>query len=366
VLGAAGYLGACGAHLLKTSAAGTENARSTGTWASSQQGTLLLIDHSGDRVRASRTGEQIVDIHQTSAFVLVRNIDKIHVLDVTGNSIAFRDLAESWDVHAGGGTVVLAHPERGVHVAHHRDLEGLDLDGPPTYVSSGIRRFRVSVGVHGTTAILDESTLHLYPAPAPGEHARLFRSVGLGSVPRADDTAAMDLTMVGEEPVVLDPVNLEISFPLHRHWSQPLPVSGSAATLQVPGPRARSTAIATSTALMRIPCPPGATRTLVDRTGGSGTPSRPMVLGTGAVTLWSDIGLLQIAVGEGARVLQAPRGQQVGALRLRTDGEQVLLNDHITGQAWRAAQDLTETGAQTLTTFDGDTTRQATRIARPA
>jgi hypothetical protein len=91
-----------------------------------------------------------------------------------------------------------------------------------------------------------------------------------------------------------------------------------------------------------------------------------MVLGTGAVTLWSDIGLLQIAVGEGARVLQAPRGQQVGALRLRTDGEQVLLNDHITGQAWRAAQDLTETGAQTLTTFDGDTTRQATRIARPA
>ncbi|RIJ77490.1 fibronectin type III domain-containing protein [Nakamurella silvestris] len=159
------------------------------------------------------------------------------------------------------------------------------------------------------------------PTTLPGEPLGTEKVGGL---------SALDITAVGDVPVVLDRDSGRLLVGGHEI---PVP-GGQGAVLQQPGPAADDVLVATGTALLRVPLSGGDPVTVTDAV--SGEPAAPVWLNGCAHAAWAGTASTYVfACGTDAAVL-TPIGGSVGSKSLvfRVNRDVVVINDRATGQIW--------------------------------
>ncbi|WP_413452745.1 Ig-like domain-containing protein [Georgenia phoenicis] len=197
----------------------------------------------------------------------------------------------------------------------------------------------IAVGVDGTTYGVspDDATLVTVPAgfdPEAGEEPEVAE---LGVGPERLTEAEIQVTAVGDEPVVLVRDEQD-RVTLLRPDSEPLELADVADTaqvaLQAPSAAARDVVLAARDGLVRVPL--GRGEPSVDAVSQPGTPSEPVVVAGCSHGAWAGgTGVYQSRCGNG-EVVEQPIDKNLTDARLvfRVNRDVVVLNDLVAGTVW--------------------------------
>ncbi len=324
------------------------------------------IDELNSAVKANKPG---FDVLQEGDAVLVvdRIKNEVRPLDVAVVAMTSRiGTPENAAVAFGGGTLAVADPVTGELWAGTPDsLTGLDPKStePLLTTAAGVR---VTTSVNGTVFAVAPGSDELWSVPigdtgqtdtgrpdtgqatgwstdgdgkpvAP-EPARLSGGAltPVAAQVVSQDAPTVDITAVGDTPVVLDRASGQLILPDHR-VSIP---GGADAVLQQPGPAADAVLVATGTGLLRVPLAGGDPQTVVD--GVSGTPSAPVSLNGCAHAAWAGTTATYAAAcgGDPPRTVDVPNATAASRLVFRVNRNVIVLNDQATGNIWLVDADM--------------------------
>ncbi|HEY5882276.1 MAG TPA: hypothetical protein VIU11_25425 [Nakamurella sp.] len=314
------------------------------------------IDELNSSVGVTKPGFDVLqDGDQVLAVVQAKN--EIRPLDVSTVVLTGRiGTPANATVSFGGGVLAIADPGSGAVWAGTPDsLAGLDPKSSPALLTTAAG-VRVVSSVDGTVFAVAPGSDGLWSAriddtgqpqgwasdergkPVEPEPARL---VGGSLTPVAapvvsEKAPSVDLTAVGDTPVVLDRASGQLILP-DRRVDVP---GGDAAVLQQPGPATDTVLIATGTGLLRVPLAGGDPQTVVD--GVSGTPSAPVSLNGCVHAAWASAHPTYAVAcgGDAARTVAVPDASAAPHLVFRVNRDVIVLNDQATGNIWLVDADM--------------------------
>ena len=152
----------------------------------------------------------------------------------------------------------------------------------------------------------------------------------------SQQSPSVQLTTVGDVPVVLDRGTGELILPDHR---VNIP-GGAEAVLQQPGPDADAVLLSTPTAMLSVPLAGGDPITVTQ--GVTGNPSAPVRLNGCAHGAWAAAqSSYAVACGsDPARVIDVPNAGAAAKLVFRVNRSVIVLNDQATGNVWLVDADM--------------------------
>lgn len=314
------------------------------------------IDELNSAVKANKPGFDVLQ-EGDSVLVVDRIKNEVRPVDVAAVVLTGRiGTPENAAVAFGGGTLAVADPVTGALWAGTPDsLTGLDPKNtqPLLTTAAGVR---VTTSVTGTVFAVAPGSDALWSVPVDRTGQPTGWATGGDGQPVAPEPArlaggaltpvaaqvvsqaapSVDITAVGDTPVVLDRASGQLILPDHRVT---IP-DGSDAVLQQPGPAADSVLVATGTGLLRVPLGGGDPQTVVD--GVSGAPSAPVALDGCAHGAWAGATASYAAAcgDQPVRTVDVPRASAASTLVFRVNRNVIVLNDQATGNIWLVDADM--------------------------
>lgn len=214
-------------------------------------------------------------------------------------------------VDLAGGTLALRGPDGAVWIGEV---------GDPGSVAEDFRDPDLELGAEGALAVGRGGQVVAH-SPRDGELVVID-----GEDRRSTDVATsgeVQVTMVGDQPVVLDVEAGELVLP----GGEPVDLSrwGSDTQLQLPGDDDRVVLVATDSALVAVPLDGGDPTTLEER-DGLGAPARPVRIAGCSYGAWTG-GAVEVVHCDGMDPVEHRIEGAVGELRFRVNRDHVALND---------------------------------------
>ncbi|HLT84934.1 MAG TPA: Ig-like domain-containing protein [Phototrophicaceae bacterium] len=242
-------------------------------------------------------------------------------------------------IEMAGGTVAVLDSRSGqLHAAPTSRVGSLadeELEASARLGANGV----IAVGADGTTYGVSPSdaTIVAVPAGFDPETDEAPEPTSLGVEPERLADAEVQVSAVGEEPVVLVRDEQD-RVTLLRPGSEPVDLTGIADTaevaLQAPSTSARDVVVAARDGMVRVPL--GRGEPTLDRVSEPGTPSEPVVVGGCSHGAWAaGTGVYQYRCGNG-EVAEQPIDKSLTDARLvfRVNRDVVVLNDLVAGTVW--------------------------------
>jgi hypothetical protein len=230
-------------------------------------------------------------------------------------------------VGLGGGTVTLLDPVTGsVWIRPTDQLSGLDIETQDADLVLGVGG-AVAVGPTGVVAgvsVSDDELTVVDPAD------------GTSTVPLGGDVETAAVTVVGDQPVVLDVDNAEL---VTADGSRTDLGSVTTPVLQEPGPAADGVLVATDDVLLEVPLDGGDAARLAE---GAGSPIAPVRVGRCAHAAWAATPTyVRSCPGQSEFRAEIPGAEPGLALRFRVNRSVVVLNALESGSVWLLDQEMT-------------------------
>jgi hypothetical protein len=204
------------------------------------------------------------------------------------------------------------------------DLTAVGREAKP--LARAGRSASLAVSDSGTVYAVSAATGTLLSARATTSGFAPVHTQRLGTDPGAG-SRSLDLTTVGETPVVLDPATGSLQVVGGGRVTVP---HGS--VLQQPGPDTTSVLVGSPTALLSVDLDSGTVSTVADHV--SGRPARPVRLGVCRYGAWSG-GTGHVATRcDGGDPMVAGLRTQTTDLVFRVNRDQIVLNDRGDGAVW--------------------------------
>ena len=242
-------------------------------------------------------------------------------------------------IEMGGGTVAVLDSRSGQLHAAAKDQVGTLADEELAPAARLGANGVIAVGTDGTTHGVSpaDATLVSIPAGFDPETDEAPEPVALGVEPTRLGEAEIQVSAVGEEPLVLvrdeqDRVSLL------RPGHEPTDLTGLADTaqvaLQAPSADGREVLVAARDGLVRVPL--GRGEPTVDAVSEPGTPSEPVVVAGCTHGAWAGgAGVYQFSCGDGEVVEESIDKSLTDArLVFRVNRDVVVLNDLVAGTVW--------------------------------
>lgn len=234
-----------------------------------------------------------------------------------------------------GGTVAVLSPDGQLRGAHaDSGIPDLSALGPSGRALTTKLPKGSAMAVTQSGTVLVASPRMLLEFPPIGSSLGAPVKVPLDT---AKD-AALQVTAVGDQPVVLDVAAGNVLFPSSKR-SVLVKTDQATATLQQAGPANADVYLADSHSLVAVPLSAGGARVISD--AGAGVPAQPAVLGACVHIAWAGSSPKYVRACDGTA---GPTRNFVGTAAtppaFRVNREQVVLNDVVSGAVYVAASDL--------------------------
>lgn len=308
-----------------------------GVWVTKQ--SSLLVGHFNHESQVLdgglRTPSQDYDILQAGPTVLMVDEENATLSTVDPATVALADpvsLPGSADVALGGPTVAVLDPAKGdLWVVPAAGAGSLNVKGTDPLLELG-EGADVAVGTDGTVYAVAPATGEIVVVPtdpegAPGDPERRALD-GL-----AEDAAA-SITVVGDQPVVLD-ADAGTLFLGGAQVSVP-----DVTVLQQPSAASDAVAVASSSALLRVPF--DGSKPQSRKAGSEGSPAAPVFLEGCTYGAWSGSGrFVRDCAGDGDDLATDIAGiEPTSVLTFRVNRDVIVLNDVVSGATWVALDSL--------------------------
>ncbi|MEM9514366.1 MAG: Ig-like domain-containing protein [Actinomycetota bacterium] len=258
----------------------------------------------------------------SNVFVRQQNPSGIQAIDpARAISIPGPELPPATEVVVGGGHAAVLTPDGALFVVPGPELVALDPADTDVAVEVFSGAAQLAMSDEGIAFVFRPDTGEVVSFDADGEPGEVWELA-----PVADGS----FTVVGDVPVVLDAAGLEVLTP--DRPAVPVDEFGDRPLLQEPGPESDSVIVSFAERLVGVPLegeePASA---LFD--AGTGSPAVPIVVRGCAYGAWGGAGTIARVCGD-----DAPQTAQFGemggdsSLRFRTNREQVVLNELLTGK----------------------------------
>jgi hypothetical protein len=306
-----------------------------GVWVTKQSSLLVgHFNHESEVLDGGlRTPSQDYDILQSGATVLMVDAENSTLSTIDPANVALAeptDLPGSAEVALGGQTLAVLDPAKGaLWVAPAGGA--LKIKGVDPLVELG-KGADVAVGLDGTVYGVSREKGEIVVvrtdadgAPGEPEHRALE---GLS------EDAKVSITVVGDQPVVLDAGSGDVFAGGHRTAVR------DAAVLQQPSAASDAVAVATGSTVVRVPF--DGSKPSSKKAGRDGSPAAPVYLDGCTYAAWSGSGrFVRDCTGEADDLTTDVEGiEPTSVLRFRVNREVVVLNDVVGGAAWMAVDDL--------------------------
>ncbi|MET0965919.1 MAG: Ig-like domain-containing protein, partial [Nakamurella sp.] len=326
-------------------------------WVVNEESSLVGRVNTGigelDSAAAVRTASNILqDPTGQSAgpvFVVDQTKHELQALDTTTVTFGTRvSIPDNATVQLGGGTLAVTDRVDGrLWVGSAAAVSSVDLRAIAPQTTLGALPV-IAISTQGTvvgTAAGSSSLVRLAPGLEPADSTLPAGALSLGDADNAasgadvsDGAADIQLTMVGETPVVLDRADPSLRIGDQRFALPLQEPAGRSVVLQQPGPAATEVLIAAEDGLYAVGLDDGAIRTI---TNAAGAPVAPVTTGSCSYAAWRPLGGDLTAIsscGKAAGQLVLPEGA-TGTVRptFRQHGDAVVLGAADTGKSWVAS-----------------------------
>lgn len=309
-----------------------------GVWVTNEEMGLLgrlNVDAGELDARLSSTGQDL-DIIQSGYHVIEtgpRGITPINTASVTRNGLV--ELPTGTTVRIGGERIVMAAPDGRVWIVSPEEAAAFSPGAVEPVLPADDSARPVAVNDAGDVFVLDGTELLSFPFVGDPRETTAERSIPVPGVSQRPE--AVQLTAVGDEPVILDRENRLLrlgldaeAYDLTDHGVPAL----DQAQLQQSGAASDDVVLATTDSLFVIPLDGGRAEQIP--AGGSGTDVVPPAQVQGcAYGAWGG-SLRYVRACDGAEpVTQAiPEADDAADLTLRVNQDLVVLNDQKFGLSW--------------------------------
>ena len=308
-----------------------------GVWVTKQ--SSLLVGHFNNESQVLdgglRTPSQDFDILQSGSTVLMADAENSTLSTIDPATVTLADpvsLPASAVVALGGPTVAVLDPSKGhLWVVPAAGAGSLNVKGTDPLVELG-KGAAVAVGLDGTVYAVAPASGEIVVVPtdaegAPGDPERRALA-GL-----AKDAAA-SITVVGDQPVVLDS-DAGTLFLGGTQVSLP-----EVTVLQQPSAANDAVAVASSSELLRVPFDGSKPQTR--KAGGQGHPAAPVFLDGCTYAAWSGSGrFVRDCSGDADDLATDIAGiEPTSVLTFRVNRDVIVLNDVVSGATWAALESL--------------------------
>ncbi len=313
-----------------------------GVWVLNRQDGLMgrvNVDARELDARVTSVGDDL-DVLQSGYAVFERGARGLTPIDASlvkrGGTV---ELAPGTQVALGGDRVAIAMADGRVWVLSVSEAAAFD-PGAMKPVVEGKKEPVVSVTSAGTVLVLDGETLSVIERAGEASDSKVSSTVTVGGV--SSDAESVELSSVGETPVVLDRENRLLRV---GSKAKEIDLTGEGVTdfsglrLQQPSPTGDSVLVATPDALLDVPLGGGKVASV--SAAGTGEPVSPVQMKDCNYAAWNG-SRAYVRACEGSEavseVIDGAKGD--GDLVLRQNRDLVVLNDQQFGLAWMIAQDM--------------------------
>lgn len=293
----------------------------------------LNVDARELDARLSMTGDDL-DVVQSGYHVIEtgsRGMTPINAASVRRGGMV--ELSPGTEVALGGDRVAIAYPDGRVWILTPEEAAAFSPNGvEPVHTAGSMPE--IAVSTEGTVFVLDDTELLTFPVAADTRDTEADSPSTAGALSTQDDM--VELTTVGEEPVILDRENrmLRLGTELTDYHLTDHGVSDlDGARLQQSSPPSDDVVLATADSLFVIPLNGG--KAHQHPAGGTGTPTAPAQAKGCAYGAWNGSQRYVSACGDEEPTAEAiPEASDNGDLRLRVNHDLVVLNDQEFGLSW--------------------------------
>ncbi|MFC7457020.1 Ig-like domain-containing protein [Brachybacterium sp. GCM10030267] len=309
-----------------------------GVWVMNQQDGLMgrmNVDAGELDARLATTGDDL-DIIQSGTTVFEtgsNGMTPINTASVQRGGLV--DLPPETDVKLGGDRVVIAAPDGRFWILSPEEAAAFTPSGvDPNYTAEDGAPL-VTVSSEGTVFLLDGDQLLTFP------HSQDTRTTKPGKPNVASNVSSdpemLELTAVGEKPVILDKENgiLRVGTEFRTVDLTDQGVSSlESARLQKPSPTSKNFALATADSLFVIPFSGGDPQEIP--AGGTGEPVVPAQAKGCVYGAWNkSMRYVRACEGQEPVAEPVPEADTAGDLTLRVNNDLVVLNDQEFGLSWK-------------------------------
>ncbi|MFE6736606.1 Ig-like domain-containing protein [Microbacterium sp. NPDC057650] len=285
-----------------------------------------------------RTAGQDYDILQDESTVMVVNREQSTLTPVDPATVSLGDATSipgSAKVAMHGQSTAILDPASGkLWVVSPQALGGFEFAGADPQVELG-KNADITVGQDGTVYAVSPSKSAVYTIPvSPQGDVEKPTSASLDGLTAS---AKPTITAVGGTPVVLDPAQGAVMTP--GGFRTEIADADSAVLQQASAP-AGAVAVATASALVRVPLDGG--KAAETKAKGQGIPAAPVQVAGCTFAAWAGSGaFLRDCAGERDDLTQRiPNLKPSASLKFRVNRNVVVLNDVVGGMAWIATDSL--------------------------
>lgn len=300
----------------------------------------LNVDARELDARVPMVGDEL-DIIQSGYSVFETGPRGLTPINTAGTArLGVVELPAGTEVKIGGDRLVISASDGRVWVLSPDEAAAFAPGSvEPTYTAEG-RQPRVAVSDGGTVFALDGDQLLRFPRTEDTRETKAAKPIQVGNV--STDPEMLELTTVGEEPVILDREKRLLrlgtavrDYDLTEHGVPEL----DSARLQQSSAASDDVVLATADSLLVIPLRGGDPE--IHSAQGTGTPVAPAQAKGCAYGAWNG-SQAYVRACEGAEVASdhVPEADSAGDLTLRVNQDLVVLNDQAFGTSWMIAQDM--------------------------
>lgn len=314
-----------------------------GVWVMSEDEGLmgrLNVDAQELDARLAMSGEDL-DLLQSGYTVIEtgpRGMTPINTAAVSRNALV--QLPPGSTVALGGDRIAIAAPDGRVWVLSPEEAAAFaPADVEPVHESSGSKAPTIAVSTQGTVFVLQGTELLVFDRQGDTRETEARKPIIVGNL--TDDPALVDLTVVGEQPVILDREKrmLRLGTEVKDYSLADYGVSAmDSALLQQPSPGSDDVVLATEDSLFLVPLDGG--QATVHQAIGTGVPVAPAQAKGCAYGAWNGSASYVRACGEDVVSETIPEADANGDLVLRVNHDLVVLNDQKFGLSWMITEDM--------------------------
>lgn len=313
-----------------------------GVWVMNEQARLmgrLNVDAQELDARLAQNGEDL-ELLQSGYTVIEtgpRGMTPINTASVSRNALV--ELPPNSEVKLGGDRVAIAAPDGRIWILTPGEAAAFSPGAvDPTHESkSGNLEIAVSAG--GTVFVLEGDSLLVFPRVPDARETKANDPIDVSGL--STDAESVELTAVGDEPVILDRPQrmLRIGTEAKEYQLTEYGVADlTTARIQQPSPASGNVVLATTDALFVIPMSGGSAQ--VHATRGTGTPVPPAQAKGCAYGAWNGSLAYVRACGDEVVSESVPDADSEADLILRVNHDLVVLNDQKFGLSWMISDDM--------------------------
>ena len=266
-----------------------------------------------------------------------RGMTPINTAAVSRNAMV--ELPPNSQVRLGGDRVAIAAPDGRLWILSPDEAAAFSAGSvEPTHESKS-GDLQVAVSTAGTVFLLEGDSLLVFPRNIDTRKTTAEDPIEVGGL--STEAGTVELTAVGEEPVILDRAQRMLRIGT-KHKEYQLTEYGVAdlgsARIQQPSPASENVVLATQDSLFVIPLNGGSAQ--VHPARGTGTPVAPAQAKGCAYGAWNESLAYVRACGDKVISESVPDAKSDGALVLRVNHDLVVLNDQKFGLSWMIGDEM--------------------------